>query len=136
MRAQTPMRVHAIIGGFPPGAAAGHDRAYRRLRLLQLLHEHTHVRATVANDFTDVATWLSDSQLLITYVAGPYPNDEQNQIIRQWLEGGGRWLALHGTSGGKGGGGGGGRRARPKGETSHHAPPGSLFLYDPPIRKI
>src|SRR5437016_543328 len=101
MNQRKPIRVHAITGGFPPGAAAGHDMDYARLRLLQLLHEHTHVRATVANDFTDVTTWLPDSQLLITYVAGPYPNDEQNQVIRQWLEGGGRWLALHGTSGGK-----------------------------------
>src|SRR5881409_3887799 len=131
-----PIRVHVIVGGFPPGAAAGHDMDYARLRLLQLLHEHTHVRATVANDFTDVATWLPDSQLLITYVAGPYPNDEQNQVIRQWLEEGGRWLALHGTSGGKAVRVGEGRRARQMVKTSHHATLGSFFLNHPPIRKF
>jgi len=109
---------------------------YARLRLLQLLHEHMHVRATVANDFTDVATWLSDSQLLITYVAGPYPNDEQNQIIRQWLEGGGRWLALHGTSGGKAVRVGEERRTRRMVKTSHHATLGSFFLNHPPLRKF
>jgi hypothetical protein len=41
------------------------------------------------------------SQVLITYVARPYPNDEQNRFIRTWLQEGGQWLALHGTSGGK-----------------------------------
>jgi hypothetical protein len=131
-----PIRVHVITGGFPPGAAAGHDMDYARLRLLQLLHEHTHVRATVANDFTDVAKWLPNSQLLITYVAGPSPNDEQNQVIRQWLEGGGRWLALHGTSGGKAVRVGEGRGARQMVKTSHHATLGSFFLNHPPLRKF
>jgi len=131
-----PMRVHIITGGFPPGAAAGHDMDYARLRLLQLLYEHPHVRATVANDFTDVATWLPDSQLLITYVAGPHPDDAQNQVIRQWLEEGGRWLALHGTSGGKAVRVGVERRARQMVKTSHHATLGSFFLNHPPLRKF
>jgi len=131
-----PIRVHVITGGFPPGAAAGHDMDYARLRLLQLLHEYTYVRATVANDFMDVATWLPDSQLLITYVAGPYPNDEQNQVIRQWLKGGGRWLALHGTSGGKAVRVGEERRIRRMVKASHHATLGSFFLNHPPLRKF
>jgi hypothetical protein len=131
-----PTRAHVITGGFPPGAAAGHDMDYARLRLLQLVYEHPQVRATVANDFTDIATWLPESQLLITYVAGPYPNDEQNQLIRQWLAGGGRWLALHGTSGGKAVRVGEGRRARQMVKTSHHATLGSFFLNHPPLRKF
>ena len=31
------------------------------------------IPASVANDFADVEKWLPVSQLLITYVAGPYP---------------------------------------------------------------
>ncbi len=131
-----PSRVHVITGGFPPGSSAGHDMDYARLRILQLLQEYPHVLSTVANDFMDIAKWLPDSQLLITYVAGPHPNDEQNQLIRQWLEGGGRWLALHGTSGGKAVRVGETRSARKMVKTSHHATLGNFFLNHPPLRKF
>jgi uncharacterized protein len=135
MNTLQPTRVHLITGGFPPGAPAGHDMDYARLRLLQLLHEEPEVFATVANDFADLARWLPDTQLLMTYVAGPYPNDEQNQVLRQWLEGGGRWLALHGTSGGKAvRAGQGGPRKMVK--TSHHDTLGSFFLNHPPLRRF
>ena len=40
-----PVRVHLIVGGFPPGSPAGHDMDYARLRILQLLlHEQPNVR--------------------------------------------------------------------------------------------
>jgi len=32
-------RTHLIVGGFPPGASAGHDMDYARLSLLGLLAE-------------------------------------------------------------------------------------------------
>jgi type 1 glutamine amidotransferase len=131
-----PSRVHVITGGYPPGSSAGHDMDYARLRVLQLLQEHPHVRSTVANDFTDIAKWLPDSQFLITYVAGPYPNDEQNEILRQWLDQGGRWLGLHGTSGGKAVRVGETRSARKMLKTSHHVTLGSFFLNHPPLRKF
>jgi len=131
-----PCRVHVISGGFPPGSSAGHDMDYARLRLLQLLHERPHLCSTVANDFTDIARWLPNSQLLVTYVAGPHPTDEQNQVIRQWLEAGGRWLALHGTSGGKAVRVGETGRARKMVKTSHHETLGSFFLNHPPLRKF
>ena len=136
MSTLTPVRAHVVTGGFPPGAAAGHDMDYARLRLLQLLHEQPHVRTTVANDFTDIATWLPNSQLLLTYVAGPYLNDAQNQVVRQWLEAGGRWFALHGTSGGKAVRLGEDRRAKKMVKTSHHDTLGSFFLNHPPLRKF
>jgi hypothetical protein len=109
---------------------------YARLRILQLLQERAQVQTTVSGDFTDVSKWLPGTQLLITYVAGPYPNDEQNDFIRGWLEAGGRWLALHGTSGGKA------ARVGEKGfyrtmvKVSHHATLGSFFLNHPPVRKF
>jgi type 1 glutamine amidotransferase len=106
---------------------------YARLRLLQLLQEHPDVSSTVANDFTDIATWLPGSHCLITYVAGPYANEEQNQVMRQWLEDGGRWLALHGSSGGKA------KRVngvRQMVKTRYHDTLGSFFLNHPPLRKF
>src|SRR5918996_1257986 len=100
MVATGPSRAHLIAGGFPPGSDAGHDHDYARLRLLEMLHEQE-IRASVSGDFTDVEKWLPVSRLLITYVAGPYPDAAQSAAIRRWLEGGGRWLGLHGTTGGK-----------------------------------
>lgn len=136
MDTSQPVRVHVITGGFPPGAPAGHDMEYARLRLLQLLQEYPQVSTTVANDFTDIARWLPGCQLLLTYVAGPYPNDEQNHAIRQWLLDGGRWLALHGTSGGKAVRVGETGRQRKMVKTSHHDTLGSFFLNHPPLRKF
>ena len=95
-----PGRAHLVTGGFPPGSMAGHDHDYARLRLLGLLAERD-IPASVANDFADVEKWLPVSRLLITYVAGPYPDAVQSRAIESWLKTGGHWLGLHGTSGGR-----------------------------------
>ena len=127
-------RAHLIAGGFPPGSMAGHDHDYARLRLLQLLADRD-VPASVANDFADLDKWLPVSRLLITYVAGPYPDAAQCGVIEQWLETGGHWLALHGTSGGRAERVEGSRQRRTV-KTEHHALLGSLFLTHPPICRI
>ena len=126
-----PKRAHLIAGGFPPGSMAGHDHDYARLRLLGLLAERE-VPASVANDFVDVEKWLPVSQLLITYVAGPYPDAAQTRAIERWVEAGGHWLALHGTSGGRAERVEGTRQRRTV-KTEHHALLGSYFLTHPPI---
>jgi len=129
-----PGRAHLITGGFPPGSSAGHDHDYARLRLLGLLAEQD-VPASVANDFADVEKWLPVSRLLITYVAGPYPDAGQCLAIQGWMEAGGHWLALHGTSGGRAERVEGARQRRTV-KTEHHALLGSYFLTHPPICKI
>jgi type 1 glutamine amidotransferase len=113
---------------------AGHDHDYARLRLLGLLSEQD-VPASVANDFADVEKWLPVSQLLITYVAGPYPDAAQSRAIESWLKAGGHWLALHGTSGGRAERVEGVRSRRTV-KTEHHELLGSRFLTHPPICKI
>ena len=134
MTEQRSGRAHLIAGGFPPGSSAGHDHDYARLRLLELLAEQD-VAASVGNDFSDVEKWLAISRLLVTYVAGPYPDSAQCRAIQSWLEAGGHWLGLHGTSGG--------RAERVEGlsqrrtvKTDHHTVLGSMFLTHPPICKI
>src|SRR5436309_14198286 len=129
-----PGRAHLIMGGFPPGSQAGHDHNYARLRLLGLLAERESP-ASVANDFSDVEKWLRVSHLLITYVAGPYPDAARCRGIQQWLEAGGRWLGLHGTSGGRAERVEGVRQRR-TGKSEHHALLGSYFLTHPPIWKM
>lgn len=136
MNQSQSIRVHVIVGGFPPGAPAGHDMDYARLRILEVLQDNPRVRATVAGDYTDVARWLPESRLLITYVAGPYPDDDQNRFIQQWLEAGGRWFALHGTSGGRAAAVGDNRRVRRMVKGSHHATLGGFFLNHPPVRRF
>src|SRR6516162_9780926 len=96
-----PGQVHLIAGGYPPGTSAGHDMDYARVRLLNLLQDAAAARATVSNDFADLERWLPASHFLVTYVAGPFPDEQQNRLLCEWLDAGGRWLALHGTSGGK-----------------------------------
>ncbi|MDO8433818.1 MAG: ThuA domain-containing protein [Candidatus Binatus sp.] len=130
------LRVHLITGGFPPGSAAGHDMDYARLRLLGLLQEKSGAYTTTSNDFADIERWLPGTQLLVTYVAGPYPSDEQNRLIQHWLEEGGRWLALHGTSGGRAAPVGENRAVRKVVKGSYHATLGSFFLNHPPVRKF
>jgi len=73
--------------------------------------------------------------LLITYVAGPYPDAGQCRAIERWLAAGGHWLALHGTSGGRAERAAGSRQRRTV-KTEHHALLGSRFLTHPPICKI
>jgi uncharacterized protein len=129
-----PARAHLIAGGFPPGSMGGHDHDYVRLKLLGLLAERD-IPASVGNDFADVEKWLAVSRLLITYVAGPYPDAAQTDAIRRWLEAGGRWLALHGTSGGRAQRVEGMRMRRTV-KTEHHALLGGFFLTHPPIREF
>jgi hypothetical protein len=129
-----PGRAHVITGGFPAGSMGGHDHDYARLRLLELLAERD-IPASVANDFADIEKWLPVSRLLITYVAGPYPNAAQCRALGPWLEAGGCWLGLHGTSGGRAERVEGARMRRTV-TTEHHALLGSRFLTHPAICKI
>lgn len=130
-------RAHLIIGGFPLGALAGHDMDYVRHRILALLQEFPSVRTSVASDYQDIERWLPGTDLLITYTAGPFANDEQADTIEQWMAGRGRWLALHGSSGGKAI-----KITTPDGprkkmvKARHHDAIGGFFLNHPPIRRF
>ena len=91
-------RVHLVVGGHPAGEHVGHDLDYVRLRLLSLLAGFPALRASVSGDYADLETYLPPSRLLITYTAGPYPEEPAHRSLRQWLTDGGRHLALHGSS--------------------------------------
>jgi len=129
-------RVHLVAGGFPRGSWAGHDIDYVRLRLLELLQREPGARVSVANDYLDLDGWLPKSDLLVTYVAGPFPDDAQCALLEGWLEAGGRWLALHGTSGGKAVPLPDGQPGRAVSRARHHEVLGAAFLNHPPIRRF
>ena len=94
--------VVAVTGGFPRGKTAGHNFDLVKAKLTNWLLELGLVTyTTTSSDFSDVQRWLPDCHFLITYVAGPVPEEGDNTYIQDWLSSGGRWLAIHGTSGGK-----------------------------------
>ncbi len=129
-----PARAHLVAGGFPRGSSAGHDIDYARLRILDLLEGRASI--SVSADFKDVASHLPDCDLLVTYVAGPYPDDHECDAIAAWLNSGGRWLALHGTSGGRAVPMPDGAPGRMMSRARHHEVLGAFFLNHPPIRKF
>jgi hypothetical protein len=89
----------------------------------------------ITGGFQDIDRWLPGTDLLVTYVAGPFPAGAGNDALRVWLENGGRWFALHGTSGGKA------VKSERDGipvkkmvKAEHHRTLGCFFLNHPPLR--
>lgn len=74
-----------------------HDTNFARLELLKLLAEQEDVFVHVGSDYIDIET-ISASKLLITYTCDVCPTPEQQQGLKAFLEGGGRWFGLHGTN--------------------------------------
>lgn len=127
-------RAHLVVGGFPPGSPARHDMNFARIQLLEKLGVESGLSVTVTNDFVDIERWLPGADLLVTYVAGPFPTGSGNGALQDWLQAGGKWLALHGTSGGKAARterDGQPRKTMVRGD--HHETLGCFFLNHPPI---
>lgn len=74
-----------------------HDFDYARLQLLTLLAEHEHVRVQVAQNYEDVEA-IVGCDLLITYTCNVRPSEPAQHALRDWVERGGRWFALHATN--------------------------------------
>ena len=79
--------------------AAGmyHDIDHARLELLKLLAEHPSVRVKVAADYHDIEA-IQASDFLITYTCNLVPTEAEQVALREYIRGGGRWFALHGTN--------------------------------------
>ncbi len=74
-----------------------HDIDYARLRLLELLAEHEEFRVRVQPDYED-AEAIAAGSILVSYTCNVRPSERAQRTIRDWVEAGGRWVALHGTS--------------------------------------
>lgn len=88
-----PVQVHLVCGG------KYHDFDFARLQLLTHLGMHEEARVTVSGDYrgADIG-WLDGVQFLITYTCDVRPSLAEQEALRDWVKGGGRWLALHGTN--------------------------------------
>lgn len=87
-----PVNVYLVCGG------RWHDFDFARLELLKLLGEHDQIRTRVAPDYSDIGA-LEASDFLITYtcdLAGITP--DQEKALQAYVQGGRRWLALHGSN--------------------------------------
>ena len=74
-----------------------HDIDFARRELLTLLAEHEEFRVRVQPDYED-AEAIAAGSILVSYTCNVRPSEAAQSRIRTWLEGGGRWLALHGTN--------------------------------------
>ncbi|MEY4230668.1 MAG: hypothetical protein RLZZ362_1517 [Actinomycetota bacterium] len=85
------INAHLVCGGW------WHDFDYARLQLLQLLAEHEEIRTTVASDYEDLDV-IDAADILISYTCNVRPTEAAQEVLRSWVERGGRWFALHGTN--------------------------------------
>lgn len=74
-----------------------HDIDFARLELLKLLAEDQRVRVRVFEDYENVAA-IEACDMLVTYTCDVVPSLMAQEALKGWLERGGRWYALHGTS--------------------------------------
>jgi type 1 glutamine amidotransferase len=91
MSAQRRIDVTLVVGGW------WHDFDYARLQILQLLADDVRLRTQVRSDYEDLDR-LAATDVLITYTCNVRPSEAAQQAMRRWVEGGGRWFALHGTN--------------------------------------
>ncbi len=124
--ANAPVNGYLVCGGLY------HDMDYARLELLKLLGEHEHIRVRVAEDYGNLRA-LAEADFLVTYTCDVMPEPKQRAALGDFLAGGRRWLALHGTNSvlrflkGRG-------WDAPRNQPDFMAMLGSQFIAHPPIR--
>ncbi len=74
-----------------------HDIDFARRELLGLLAEHDHVRVAVESTFESTEL-LDGVPVLISYTCDVRPSATAQGAVKEWVENGGRWVALHGTN--------------------------------------
>ena len=74
-----------------------HDVDFARRELLTLLSAHDEVRVKVAADYEDTAA-IAACTFLVSYTCDVRPSEAAQHAIGDWVRGGGRWFALHGTN--------------------------------------
>jgi len=74
-----------------------HDFDFARLELLKLLAEDDRVRVRVVEDYEDVQA-IAAADFLVSYTCDVIPSLPAQEALRAWVQGGGKWYALHGTN--------------------------------------
>ena len=89
----TPLVANLICGS----PARNHDFDFARLRLGQALYDADNIRTDSFNNYDD-AEAIAGADLLVTYTSQVPVGDEQCEAIRDFLERGGRWFAIHASN--------------------------------------
>ncbi len=74
-----------------------HDIDFARLELLKLLAEDDRVRVRVFEDYENLDA-IREADFLVSYTCNVVPSLPVQEALREWVAGGGRWYALHGTN--------------------------------------
>lgn len=74
-----------------------HDMDFARLELLKLLAEDERIRVHVAQDFHNVEA-MNACDWLVTYTCNLLPEAHEQEALRDFVAGGKKWFALHGTN--------------------------------------
>jgi type 1 glutamine amidotransferase len=74
-----------------------HDIDFARLELLKLLAADDRVRVRVFEDYANIDA-IRAARFLVSYTCDVVPALDAQEALRAWLEGGGRWHALHGSN--------------------------------------
>jgi len=74
-----------------------HDIDHARLELLAHFARREHIRVEIRPDYADLEA-LARCDALVSYTCAVLPDRAQTEALAAWVEGGGRWFALHGTN--------------------------------------
>ncbi len=85
-----PLLAHLIAGS----PARNHDFDFARRRLLDALYDAGDIRTDVYQDYEQAA----GADLLLSYTSQVPVTDAACGALRHWLEGGGRWFAIHASN--------------------------------------
>jgi type 1 glutamine amidotransferase len=83
-----------LICGSP---ARNHDFDFARRRLLDALYAAGNIRTDVASNY-DNADALLAGDMLVSYTSQVPVGDQQCEALRDYLDNGGRWFALHASN--------------------------------------
>lgn len=84
------LEAHLVVGGM------AHDFDFARIQLLKILSEDERIRTKVSSTWEE---FNGDSDtVLITYSCNLKPSDEAAIRLRDFVDSGGRWIALHATN--------------------------------------
>tara|TARA_B110000495_G_C22418519_1_gene265122 strand:- start:31 stop:396 length:366 start_codon:yes stop_codon:yes gene_type:complete len=86
-----PHHVHLICN------AKYHDTDFARAELVKLFSEHDDLGVSISQDYSDFHKY-TDSDLLVTYTCDLSPAEEEVDVLRSFLNKGGKWFGLHGTN--------------------------------------